>query len=76
MIRLTIRNPEKDPIVAWQANNHANDKGAGAGWLDLREETELMIPMPEKAEEVELYLIARNSFGCYSSQRIILKRLM
>ena len=76
MIRLAVRNPEKDPIIAWQANNHANDKGAGAGWLDLREETEISVPMPEKAEEVELYLIARNSFGCYSSQRIVLKRLM
>ena len=72
-VTLKIKNPAKDPIVAWQYNRRADDKGNGGGWLELKEETEVTIPGPGLAVPSELYLIAKNAFGCYTSRRIPLE---
>ena len=69
-VTLHIENPAKDPVIAWQYNRREDDKGAGGGWLNLCEEESVMIPGPKKAAGTELYLIARNAYGCYTSRRI------
>ena len=71
-VTLKIENPAGDPIVAWQYNR-LDEWGNGGGWLDLKGETEVTIPGPGRPETSVLYLIAKNDYGCYTSQRITLK---
>lgn len=72
-VTLKIDNPAKDRIVAWQYNRRADDLGNGGGWLELRDETGITIPGPGRAVPSELYLIAQNEYGCYTSRRILLE---
>ena len=72
-VTLKIDNPAGDTIVAWQFNKRADDKGNGGGWLDLTTEKEVTIAGPNVAVPSELYLIAKNAFGCYTSRRIPLE---
>ena len=72
-VTLKIDNPAGDTIVAWQFNKRADDKGNGGGWLDLTTEKEVTIAGPNVAVPSELYLIAKNAFGCYTSRRVSLE---
>ncbi len=72
-VTLKIKNPGKDIIVDWQYNRRDINKGVGSGWLDLKDETEITIPGPGMAVPVELYLIAKNEYGYYSSRRVPLE---
>ena len=72
-VTLKIKNPAKDLIIDWQYNRRENDKGCGSGWVDLKNETEITIPGPGTAAPVELYLIAKNEYGCYTSRRVLLQ---
>ena len=72
-VTVKISNPAKDPIVAYQYNRRDTEKGARGGWLDLKEEETVTIPGPSAAVGVELYLIAKNAYGCYTSRRIPLE---
>ncbi len=70
-IGLTFRNPAEDPILGWVYVRKDTDKGAGSGWLDLRQkEGTVTIPGPLQGGEIILRLVAKNDFGCYISRQI------
>lgn len=69
-VTLKIKNPMQDPIVGWVYIRRDTEKGAGSGWLDLKEEGTVTIPGPNVAAGVELLLIAKNKYGFYTSCRI------
>lgn len=71
-VNLQYRNATEDPILGWVYVRHDIHKGSGSGWLDLRKEGAVTIPGPTAAGEMELILVARNAFGCYSSRRVVL----
>lgn len=72
-VTVKIIDPAGDPIVAYQYNRRDTDKGARGGWLDLQGEETVTIPGPSVAVGVELYLIAKNAYGCYTSRRVPLE---
>ena len=69
-VTLKIKNPAGDSIADWQYNRRDINKGVGSGWLYLKNEKEVTIPGPNMALPVELYLIAKNKYGYYSSRRV------
>lgn len=71
-IRLEVSNPAGDPLVAWQINRRDNDRGFADGWLNNETAGPITVPAQTGTGETELYLIAKNGYGCYTSQRITL----
>ena len=70
-MRVRFRNAAGDPIVAWQFNKRASDRGCGGGFFtDPLPADEIALTCPDVAEKIELYLMARNTFGVYTSERI------
>ena len=70
-IRVRFRNGVPDKVAAWQFNQRGNDRGMGGGYLtDLGSEGEITLTAPEKPVPSELYLMARNAYGFYSSVRV------
>lgn len=70
-IRLKFFNAAPDSLVAWQFNSVSDDRGRGGGYLTETEAGgELALCAPDAFGRYELYLIARNAFGAYSSNRI------
>ena len=72
-VNIQIGNPAGDPLIAWQYNRRDNDKGVSGGWLDGQAEDALSLPGPQESGPLELYLIAKNAYGCYTSRRIPLE---
>ena len=69
-VTLRFGNPADDPILGWVYVCQGSNRGAGSGWLDLKKEGTVTIPGPSLDCGVELILVARNAFGCYTSRRI------
>ena len=70
-MRVCFKNSASDPLAIWQMNNRDTDRGIGAGVLkDLGSSGEIELPVPAKAAPAELYLLARNAYGFYSSPRM------
>ena len=74
-IRVRFSNSAGDPVIAWQFNRTDTERGAGGsffrGTLPTCE-TELICP--DRDAPVELYLMAQNAYGIYTSERIIIKK--
>ena len=67
-----VRNSAGDPIVAWQFNKCASDRGCGGGFFTGPLPTDVIeLTCPRVDEKVELYLMARNAYGVYASERVI-----
>ena len=74
-IKLRARNSAGDPIVAWQFNKCASDRGCGGGFFtEPPSGRGIELVCPEVRERVELYLMARNAYGVYTSDRIVVNR--
>ena len=71
-VRLHFSGSTEDPILGWVYVQHEINKGSGSGWLDLKKEGTVTVPGPTQPGEIELILVARNAFGCYSSRRVLL----
>ncbi len=70
-IRLAVENPAGDPVVAWQFNKCASDRGCGGGYFsEPLPEGEIELTCPDVREEIELYLMAKNEYGIYTSERV------
>ena len=73
-IRLHFRNSAGDPVIAWQFNRVASDRGCGNWFLEEPvPEGDLEVTCPDPEEAVVLYLMARNAYGIYTSDRIQVK---
>ena len=73
-VHVRYRNAAGDPLVAWQFNRTEGDRwGEGGYFTDKGSEGEFTVPMSSETGEVQLYLLARNAYGCYSSARLPIK---
>ena len=73
-MKVRYRNPSGDPVVAWQFNKIANDRGSGGGSLtEPVSEGLLELTCPDVEGGVVLYLMAKNAYGVYTSDRIVVK---
>ncbi|MBO4308460.1 MAG: hypothetical protein J5885_01355 [Clostridia bacterium] len=73
-VRVCFQNSAPDSLVAWQFNNKEDDRGKSGGTCSgVGSKGELVVPVPAFAGQLELYLIAKNQYGCYSSRRIPIK---
>ena len=70
-VNIRYQNASGDPLVAWQFNLCATDRGTGGGFFApaLPPDGEIRLEIPKVHEPVELYLIAKNRFGYYTSAR-------
>ena len=70
-MRIRFRSAAEDPLVAWQINRISNDRGCGGGFFaEPVQGNEIELIVPDAGEPVELYLLARNEYGVYSSDRM------
>ena len=70
-IRIHFRNSAGDPLIAWQFNRSKNDRGLGGGfYTDLSSEGDIELVRPDTEDTAELYLMAKNAYGVYSSERV------
>ena len=74
-IKIRCRSTADDPLVAWQFNVIEDDHGSEGGWLMTGTcgSGELTLTMPASDRLKELYLIAKNAYGCYTSKRVPVK---
>ena len=73
-MKVRYRNPAGDPVVAWQFNKVSNDRGSGGFYIaDPKAEGELELTCPDIEGAAVLYLMAKNAYGVYTSDRIVVK---
>ena len=73
-IRVRFANSAGDPVVAWQFNKIENERGCGGFFFTgTLPECEIELTCPDVDNSVELYLIARNAYGFYTSERVKVK---
>ena len=71
-MKIHFRNSAADQVIAWQFNKCASDRGCGGGFFTEPLPTdEIELICPDVDEEAELYLMARNAFGVYTSERVL-----
>ena len=74
-IRVRYENSVNEPLLAWQFNRSASDRGCGGGFFtDRPANGEVTLRVPEIEEEVELYLMSRNRYGVYTSDHVKVPR--
>ncbi len=74
--KMTVRyrNSAGDPVVAWQFNRVSNDRGSGGGFAaEPVSEGVFELTCPDVEGAVILYLMAKNAYGVYTSDRIVVK---
>ena len=70
-MRIRFRSSAGDTLVAWQINRISNDRGCSGGFFaEPVPGNEIVLTAPDAGEPVELYLLARNEYGVYSSDRV------
>ena len=69
-VTVQVRNPAGDPLAAWQFNRREDDKSNGDGWLNGETAGPVTVPSPGAPAASELYLIAKNDYGFYTSRRV------
>lgn len=75
-ILVRYENSADDALLAWQFNRCASDRGCGGGFFtDKPSYGKIALQVPEVEEDVELYLMARNRYGVYTSKRMKIKRV-
>ena len=74
-IHVRFSNSAGDPILAWQFNKTENERGCGGFFFtDPLPESEIELNCPSVDNTVELYLMARNAYGIYTSDRVVVKK--
>ena len=74
-IHVRFSNSAGDPILAWQFNKTENERGCGGFFFtDPLPESEIELTCPSVDNTVELYLMARNAYGIYTSDRVVVKK--
>ena len=74
-VKIRYSNPAGDPLVGWQYIRVDNEAWTESGYFfDMGSEGEFTVPMTEVPADTELFLAARNAYGCYVSARIPVKR--
>ena len=69
---VSFRNSAGDPIVAWQFNECASDRGREGGFFTEPLPGRVIgLTCPDVEKRVELYLMARNAYGVYTSERVV-----
>ncbi|MBR5738958.1 MAG: hypothetical protein IKY02_03110 [Lachnospiraceae bacterium] len=70
-ITVAYENTAGDTVVAWQFNRKSSDRGCGGSFTgDLPPKGTLTLKVPSVDDEIELYLMARNAYGIYTSRRV------
>ena len=70
-VKVRFRNSAGDKLAAFQFNRRETDRGMEGGYFtDLGSEGEITVKAPASAGAAELYLIAGNAYGFYSSVRV------
>ena len=70
-IRVCFENAADEEVIAWQFNLCATDRGCGGGTFDgLGSSGEVTLVRPEREGDLELYFMAKNAYGVYTSDRI------
>ena len=71
-IRVKYENSKDEVPVAWQFNVSATDRGCKGGLLPegLPANGEITLRVPDREEELELYLITKNRYGFYASDQV------
>ena len=73
-IHICYQNDAQDPVIAWQFNRVSTDRGCGGSYIaDPKPCGELELACPGPDDQVVLYLMARNAYGIYTSDRILVK---
>ena len=73
-MKIRFENSADEPLLAWQFNRCANDRGCGGAFLtEAPLGNELTLTVPDVEESVELYIMAKNAYGVYTSDRIKVK---
>ena len=68
-LKAAYSNAAGDPMVAWECHLSSSDKSCGAGLLNSAPSVgELDIPAPSDSGELQIYLMARNKYGVYTSK--------
>ncbi len=74
-MKVRFENSADDKLVAWQFNRCDNDRGCGGGFFaDPVIGTGIELTAPAVDAEAVLYLMARNAYGVYTSERIVVKK--
>ena len=70
-IKITYRSTADEPFAAWQFNIIEGDRGSSGGYMTGScGSGETTLAMPESKKRLELYLIAKNDYGFYTSKRV------
>ncbi len=69
-MKLRWKNSADDPVVAWQFNKRCTDRGSDGGFFAVPASEEIEVKRPDVEEQVEFYLMAKNAYGVYTSDRV------